>query len=234
MQRGSIAQWAGFSPRLGALPSPRSRRWLRRRRRRNEDHRNSPRARKERAVAKRFLRLHRLTERELIALPYSRLTPMPGAYKEWRNLARRLFLFAGSWRLHHQGRIPSMGRPMKDLNPFGRPSSAPCSRSSSCAAGRRKASHSRSICSLSNARPPTDQPPQRPARCAGRLRGSDDSFGLAFNVCPDRKRGDTRSNAIGLVQFQRLRKEHPESYCARCAGEQPAPTPSATPSCGRW
>ena len=46
-------------------------------------------------------------------------------------------------------------------------------------------------------------------------------FGLAFNVCPDRKRGDTRSNAIGLVQFQRLRKEHPESYCARCAGEQP-------------
>ena len=56
--------------------------------------RNSPRARKERAVAQRFLRRHRLTERELIALPYSRLTPMPGAYKEWRKLARRLFLFA--------------------------------------------------------------------------------------------------------------------------------------------
>ena len=56
--------------------------------------RNSPRARKERAVAKRFLRLHRLTERELIAFSYSRLTPMPGAYKEWWNLARRLSLFA--------------------------------------------------------------------------------------------------------------------------------------------
>ena len=55
--------------------------------------RNSPRARKERAVAKRFLRLHRLTERELIALPYDRLTPMPEAYREWKKLARRLFLF---------------------------------------------------------------------------------------------------------------------------------------------
>ena len=56
--------------------------------------RNSPRARKERAVAKQFLRLHRLTERELIALPYDRLTPMPEAYREWKKLARRLFLFA--------------------------------------------------------------------------------------------------------------------------------------------
>ena len=56
--------------------------------------RNSPRARKERAVAKRFLRLHRLTERELIALPYDRLTPMPEAYREWKKLARRPFLFA--------------------------------------------------------------------------------------------------------------------------------------------
>ena len=44
--------------------------------------------------AKRFLRLHRLTERELIALPYDRLTPMPEAYREWKKLARRLFLFA--------------------------------------------------------------------------------------------------------------------------------------------
>ena len=77
-----------------------------------------------------------------------------------------------------------MGRPMKDLNPFGRPSSAPCSRSSSCAAGRRKASHSRrSVRCQTHVHRPINHLNARPdalGDCAEAMI----HFGLAFNVCP--------------------------------------------------
>jgi len=46
-------------------------------------------------------------------------------------------------------------------------------------------------------------------------------FGPTFNTCPDRRRGDTKSNAHAIEGFQHMQRQHPGSYCARCAGETP-------------
>ena len=43
-------------------------------------------------------------------------------------------------------------------------------------------------------------------------------FGPKFNTCLDRRRRDSKSNAIAIEGFQYMQRQHPESYCARCAG----------------
>ena len=46
-------------------------------------------------------------------------------------------------------------------------------------------------------------------------------FGPKFNTCLDRRRRDSKSNAIAIEGFQYMQRQHPESYCARCAGVRP-------------
>ena len=65
--------------------------------------RNSPRARAERAVAKRFLRLHHQTERDMLALRDDQLTKMLAAYLAWKKLARRLVWLAETGFITKEG-----------------------------------------------------------------------------------------------------------------------------------
>ena len=160
--------------------------------------RNSPRARKERA-RQAVLRLHRLTERELIA-PKLDLRQCQ-AHTKNGGILRAACSVCRSWRLHHRAKRSGMGRPIKDLNPFGRPSSAPCSRSrhACCWSEEGESQPPRSVRCQTHVHRPINHLNARPdalGDCAEAMI----HFGLAFNVCPDRKRGRHPVKRHGLVQ----------------------------------